>query len=243
VSAARACDAAGVRVVKGVIGGPKRTRRMTFGVFQMKRFLLAALLLLLSAGGAWAQDPEQRIQAARRRAESTGIPVALLDSKVAEGRAKNVPMERIAAAVERRLQSLGAARDAMGGRRVAAADLAVGADALEAGVSPQVLGRLATTAPAQHRAVAIAVLTQLVQDGLASERALERVTAALARGPEALRSLPGERRGGGVQRGGGPPPGRGPPDARGQGRGRGQGGGPPSSVPGPKEKPNKPNRP
>jgi hypothetical protein len=216
-------------------------------MIQMKRFLLAALLLLLSAGGVWAQDPGQRIQAARRQAESAGIPVALLDSKVAEGRAKGVPMERIAAAVERRLQSLAAARQAMGaGRRVGltAADLSVGADALEAGVTPQVLGRLATTAPAQHRAVAIAVLTQLVQEGLASERALERVTAALARGPEALRSLPGEHRGGGAQRGGGPPPGRGPastPGARGQGRG--QGGGPPASVPGPKEKPNRPNRP
>ena len=204
--------------------------------------LVAALVALPSA--ADAQDPQQRIDAARRRAESTGIPVALLDGKVAEGRAKGVPMDRIATAVERRLASLARAREAMSGAPrsapLSAADLSVGADALEAGVAPAVLARLTVAAPGNQRAVAIAVLTELVANGESSERALSRVTAALARGPEALRQLPGESA---SERGrssgnAGAPPGR-SNSGRGNsatGRGRGQGG-PPASVPGPAERP------
>ena len=207
----------------------------------MRRFVLAALLLFAPLSWAAAQGtPEQRIAAARQRASTVGIPVSLLDGKVAEGRAKGVPMERIATAVERRLVTLSQAREAMAGAPrtapITTADLSVGADAIEAGVTPQVLGQLTTAAPAAHRAVAISILTQLVSNGLSSERALERVQAALARGPEALRRLPGEAA---SERGrGGSPPGRG--RGRGNdnagGRGRGQGG-PPASVPGPTERP------
>ena len=210
----------------------------------MRRYLLAALLALAPLSAAGAQGtPEQRIQAARRQAEQSGIPVSLLDGKVAEGRAKGIPMDRIAAAVQRRLESLVRARAAMAGAgrvELSAEDLSVGADALEQGVEPRALGRLAAAAPGDRRAVAIAVLTQLVAEGMASERALEAVTAALARGPEALRQLPGER--GNVGRG--PPDGRGrenEPGARGRGRGQGQGG-PPASVPAPRKK-DKPDRP
>ncbi|HST58452.1 MAG TPA: hypothetical protein VLK84_07190 [Longimicrobium sp.] len=204
--------------------------------------LVAALLALPSAAGA--QDPQQRIDAARQRAEAGGIPVALLDSKVAEGRAKGVPMDRIAGAVERRLATLSRARDAMAGAPrtapVSAADLSVGADALEAGVEPAVLGRLTVAAPGNQRAQAIAMLAELVAGGESSDRALARVTAALSRGPEALRNLPGEAA---SERGrGNAPPGRGN-NGRGNnagGRGRGQGG-PPASVPGPAERPGRDN--
>ena len=197
------------------------------------------LVVLMAAGAVpaagHAQDAAQRIAAARARADAAGIPVALLDSKVAEGRAKGVPADRIAAAVERRLAALSQARDAMGGARISAADLAVGGDAIEAGVEPAVLGRLASGAPAEARAVAIAVLTQLVRDGLASERALARVEAALARGPEALRRLPGEVSAERGNRAGAPGQDRGPGDAA-RGRGRGQGG-PPAAIPGPTNRP------
>lgn len=209
--------------------------------------LLAALVALPAA--ADGQDPQQRIDAARRRAEATGIPVALLDGKVAEGRAKGVPADRIATAVERRLASLSRAREAMASAPrtapVSAADLSVGADALEAGVEPAVLGRLTVAAPGNQRAQAIAVLTELVASGESSERALARVTSAMERGPEALRQLPGEaasERGRGQGQGQGSvngPPGRGSNNGRGNnagGRGRGQGG-PPASVPGPAERP------
>lgn len=223
------------------------------GLMRKLRFTLALLAALVSLPGvADAQDPQQRIDAARRRAEATGIPVALLDGKVAEGRAKGVPADRIAAAVERRLVSLSRARETMAAAPrtapVTAADLSVGADALEAGVEPAVLARLTVAAPGSQRAVAIAVLTELVANGETSERALARVTSALAKGPEALRQLPGEAasergraqgQGSGNGNGnGGSPPGRsnaGRGNSAG-GRGRGQGG-PPASVPGPTERP------
>lgn len=200
--------------------------------------VLAVLWLALAGlpAAAHGQDPQQRIDAARRRAESAGIPVALLDSKVAEGRAKGVPMDRIAVAVERRLGTLQRAREAMGAARVTQADLSVGADAIEAGVEPGVLGRLAAAAPGEHRAVAIAALTHLVNQGESSERALALVTSALRRGPEALRRLPGEAAAERA-RGNGPPPGRGN-QGQGGARGRGQGG-PPATVPGPTERPGK----
>jgi hypothetical protein len=199
------------------------------------------LLLLTCAAlpdAAGAQPPERRIEAARQRAASAGIPVALLDQKVAEGRAKGIPMERIAAAVDRRLDALGRARQAMGRAAGSAADLSVGADALEAGVEPGALGRLAAAAPGDRRAVAIAVLTQLVSEGESSERALSRVTAALrGGGPDALRRLPGEAAAERAR--GGPPAGRGPGQAGGQGPGQG---GPPASVPGPTQRPESPGK-
>lgn len=159
----------------------------------LRRSLLTVLFLVLAAPlpalAQGAADPAERIQAALRRAESAGIPAALLESKVAEGRAKGIPMQVIATAVERRLAHLGRARQAMGAG-VTAADLSVGADALAAGVSEEALAGITLAAPADRRAVAVAVLTQLVQQGEASERALERVRVALADGPEALRRLP-----------------------------------------------------
>lgn len=216
--------------------------------------LFVALWLALAAlpAAAHAQDPQQRIDAARRRAESAGIPVALLDSKVAEGRAKGVPLDRIATAVDRRLAVLQRAREAMAGTPrtapVTQADLAVGADALEAGVDPAALGRLAAAAPQDRRAVAIAVLTQLVSQGESSDRAVARVTRELQRDPDALRRLPGEAAAE-RSRGNASPPGRTSNPGQGNARGRGQGG-PPATVPGPTERPgrgkgrgNNPNRP
>jgi hypothetical protein len=241
-------DAAGVGLVirPEVTDAGHTTRYMIVRLF-------VALWLVLAAfpAAAHAQDPQQRIDAARRRAESAGIPVALLDSKVAEGRAKGVPMDRIAVAVERRLGALSRAREAMAGAPrnapVSSADLSVGADAIEAGVDPGALGRLAAAAPGDRRAVAIAVLTELVSQGESSERALARVSAALQRGPDALRRLPGEAASE-RSRGNGPPPGRGN-QGQGGARGRGQGG-PPAAVPGPTERPgrgkgrgNNPNKP
>lgn len=233
-------DARGPAIVRGAMATQASNRS---GLMRQLRVILGLVLALAAfPAGAHAQDPQQRIDAARRRAETTGIPVALLDSKVAEGRAKGVPLDRIAGAVERRLATLARAREAMGGAPrgapVTAADLSVGADALEAGVEPAVLGQLTVAAPGNHRAVAISALTQLVAGGESSERALSRVIAALQRGPEALRRLPGEaaaERGNG--RGNGPPADRGGGRGNGNGaRGRGQGG-PPASVPGPAERP------
>jgi hypothetical protein len=161
----------------------------------MKRVVVigTCALLLGVAVPAWPQDDtsDSRIAAAFARASATGIPVGLLESKLAEGKAKGVPMDRIAGAIERRLAGLERAREALAGRgQVNAADLAVAADALDSGVSAAVLRAIAESAPQERRAVAIAALTQLVQLGHVPERALEQVREALQRGPQALADLP-----------------------------------------------------
>ncbi|HEV2736594.1 MAG TPA: hypothetical protein VGV85_17230 [Longimicrobiaceae bacterium] len=188
----------------------------------MKRIPFIAVLLLLaplSLGAQGQGDPAQRIEAARRRADATGIPVSLLDLKVAEGRAKGASADRIAGAVEIRLSLLSRAREAMAGagRALSASDLSAGADALSAGVSTEALGSLTRSAPGDRRAVAIAVLAQLVQEGDGSDRALERVRLALAN-PETLRTLPGQ-----VRRGNGNGNANGPKGEQGPGKGDGVG--------------------
>lgn len=151
-------------------------------------FLLAVVPLSLEG-----QSPEQRIEMARSRAREAGIPVAILDSKVAEGRAKGIPLERIAAAVENRQQGIERAMEAMGLDRAAASEelLVAGADAIGVGVNDQILRAIIERAPTERRAIAITALTALVSGNVAPDEALSRVTEALARGPEFIAALPG----------------------------------------------------
>ena len=205
----------------------------------IRSLAIAATCLALSGGIAGAQtpaDPATRIAAAKQQATSAGVPASLLDSKVAEGRAKGVSLDRIAGAIERRLASLLRARSVMEAGpavRLMPDDLKVGADALEAGVDETVLSSLAQTVPADRRAVAVAVLTQLVQQGEGSAEALKRVKLALEQGPASLRTLPAQAAAEAKQR---PAHAAGPPaHAKGgvnpvgpTARGRG---GPPAAVP------------
>ena len=164
----------------------QKLRRIVIGVIWLSVFPLVVA----------AQTPEGRIDDAMARARAAGIPVSLLESKKAEGQAKGVPMDRIATAVETRLQHLEAAQDAM--RRatnVDAAQLSVGGDAIGAGVRAAVLAEIANTATRERRSVAVAALTYLVSQGLSSEVALARVKQALTQGPQALSDL--TKRGGG----------------------------------------------
>lgn len=153
-----------------------------------------------------------RVETALETAVEAGIPVSLLERKVAEGKAKGVPMERIAGAVEKRLDALMTARDAMtkaGLQSTTEGELSVAADAVQGGVSQTALATISQTAPQDRRTVAIAVLTDLVALGHASDRALTQVQAALSRGPEALANLRAEstaqvQTNGGVSAGAGP---------------------------------------
>jgi hypothetical protein len=158
--------------------------------------IIAALVILPVA--AMAQTPEERIDTAMSHAEDAGIPVSLLESKVAEGRAKGIPMDRIATAVESRLRGLEQARAAMkrGANDVDAAQLSVGADAIGAGVSEAVLEKITASTGRDQRAVAVAALTQLVSQGIAPEAALLRVQDAVARGAQALANLAAQSRAG-----------------------------------------------
>jgi hypothetical protein len=194
-----------------------------------KRIVVTLALIALLPAALEAQTAEERIEAAKIRAQSAGIPVALLDSKVEEGKAKGVPMDRIAVAVEHRGSALEQAHAAMahGGQELSDADLAAGADALGAGISAAVLETISETAPQDRRAVAITALTELVQLEVAPEEALERVIEALERGPEALASLPGQAAEARDRRG--PPAGIGPAG--------GIPAGPPAAVPAPGQQP------
>jgi hypothetical protein len=194
---------------------------------------VALALATADAAIAQVQPPQERINTALARARQVGIPVALLESKIAEGKAKGVSLERIAAAIERRQAALERANQALRGEPDAVSSLGVGADAIESGVSEPVLRAAAENAPRDRRNVAIAVLTELVKQGHAPEAALGRVREAVKRGPDALSNLPAET---GGRRGGGPP------DRQGQGNGKGKGGagadpGPPAGVPAPGKPP------
>jgi len=172
----------------------------------MKVYTIMMIVLTLCPLVALAQTPEKQIDAVLARAESAGIPRTLLESKIEEGRAKGIPMDRIATAAETRLQHLEQARAAMSrsANDLDAAQLSVGADAIGTGVSQAVLEKIASSAPRDRRAVAITALTQLVSEGIVPEAALVRVQEALARGPQALANLAAQSgvRGNGGSQGG-----------------------------------------
>jgi hypothetical protein len=173
---------------------------------RMRAITMLAILALAAVPAALeAQTPEQRIELARQRAAEAGVPLALLDSKMAEGKAKGVPMDRIAAAIEARAAGLARAANALARRPdITEPELGLAADALQAGVSETFLAAIAELAPGERRGVAIATLTQLVQLGMAPQHALDSVIEALARGPEALLNLPAQAQAAQRQ---GPPPG------------------------------------
>ena len=194
--------------------------------------VVALALAVATAADAQVQPPQERINASLARARQVGIPVALLESKIAEGKAKGVSLERIAVAIERRQSALERANQALRGQVDAAASLAVGADAIESGVNEAVLRDVAENAPRDRRNVAIATLTELVHQGHAPQAALGRVKDAIKKGPDALTNLPAQAAPG--NRGGG--------SANGQGRGNagGRAGaepGPPAGVPAPGKPP------
>jgi hypothetical protein len=191
------------------------------------RILAGAFALALMAAPLAAQSPEARIQAAMERAQASGLAVEVLESKLAEGLAKNVPMERIAQAIQNRARAMERANNALQRAQrgqPSAADQAVGADAIEAGVSEAVLERIAATAGAERRTVAIAALAYLVAEGQVPEVALARVEEALARGGPGMGDLQRMARGGQPGVGGPPqgvpatgrPDGAGPPDRPGR---------------------------
>jgi hypothetical protein len=170
--------------------------------------LAAALILapaaLLAQDSTTAAGPaagaDARIDAALSTALDAGIPVSLLERKIAEGKAKGVSMDRIAAAVQHRLDGLLKAQDALqkaGLESTTEGELSVAADAVQGGVSQTALAAISQRSTDGSRAVAIAVLTDLVAQGHVPDQALAQVEAALARGPEALANLSAESAGAG----------------------------------------------
>ena len=147
-----------------------------------------------AAARAQASTAQARIDAAMEAAARASIPAELIESKIAEGRAKAVAEERIAAAVEARVAGLVRASEALqraGIEARTAGDLSVTADALEAGVSESAVVRISRDAPQERRTVAVAVLADLVRLGHGNDHALTRVSAAV-RSSAALANLHAE---------------------------------------------------
>ena len=180
----------------------------------MRNLALTLAALAVVAPAIAAQDSttttstttaNARVETAIQHAMTVGIPVTLLQRKVDEGKAKGVPMDRIAVAVENRLAALTRARDAMlsaGLTHTTEGQLSVAADAVQAGVSQSALAAVSHSAPEERRTVAIAVLTQLVASGPLPDQAVAHVQAAIARGPEALANLGAQAGAGSANAGG-----------------------------------------
>jgi hypothetical protein len=155
---------------------------------------IMVVALVLPAGVVMAQTPEERIESAMTRASEAGIPVSLLQLKVDEGKAKGIPMARIAEAVENRAAALVQAQQALSGvPDVEPADLDVAASAYQSGVATSVLSALAEAARGEQRVAALAALEYLVTElGHTPQEAFDKVSEALKRGPDTLASLPAD---------------------------------------------------
>jgi hypothetical protein len=131
---------------------------------------------------------EARIQTTFEQALSAGVPVSLLESKIAEGHAKGVDMDRIAAVVESRLEVLVRAQEAIQARGsvVSAAELAAAANALDAGARADAVQRVHVSAPEEHRAAALSLFAELIASGQLPEQALVGVQNALTHRTDAL---------------------------------------------------------
>jgi hypothetical protein len=151
----------------------------------MIKFMAVALLLMSLSTAAVAQDPrlnrldpEARagVAAILDSARSAGLPTEPLLDRALEGAAKRAPAPAIVAAVQRLAAQLEHAR-AILGPRASAAELEAGAAALRAGADSTVLHRLRSSRPQDPLTVPLAVLADLVAQGVPPDTAASAVLA------------------------------------------------------------------
>lgn len=150
----------------------------------MRAGWIALLLLLVPSGRAWAQDQRltDRLDPATARAVQQvvdsaahqGLPTEPLIQKALEGGTLGAPGDRILSAVGALHGQLGRARAALG-NRASEADLTAAAGALRAGLPPSALQRLQSLRGDRPLVVPIAVLTDLVADGVSPDQATQSV--------------------------------------------------------------------
>jgi hypothetical protein len=107
-------------------------------------------------------------------AHATGLPTEPLVQKALEGSTMGASGDRIRAAVEGLFGQLGRAREALG-HSASEAELTAGAGALRAGLSPVSLQELHRLRYRQSLAVPIAVLADLVAEGVPAAQATREV--------------------------------------------------------------------
>jgi uncharacterized protein YoaH (UPF0181 family) len=153
--------------------------------------MITLAVLILGAGGLGAQEtPRARAQgvlpadvfrqvdAMAGSAEQDGIPGDILFNKALEGAAKGVPADRLPPAVQAYALRLREARMAFG-PEVRGPMLVAGADALQRGVGVELLRGLGRER--ERSPIAVLVLADLVESGVANDHALGLVREAMQR--------------------------------------------------------------
>ncbi len=152
----------------------------------MRRFRWFAVSVLLVFSPALLQGQDRRlsdrldpvtassVQRLVDSARATGLPTEPLVQKALEGSTMGASGDRIHAAVEALLGQLGRAREALGDSATGA-ELTAGAGALRAGVSPASLAELHRLRYRQSLVVPIAVLADIVAEGVPTAEATRQV--------------------------------------------------------------------
>lgn len=135
----------------------------------------------------------QQVDAMAQVAEKDGIPGDILFNKALEGAAKHVPTDRLVPAVQAYAGRLQEARNAFG-TGAAGPLLVAGADALQRGVHASLLRGLGSGG--ERSPVAVLVLADLVETGVADDQALSLVRDAMRRRAreQQMLDMPGEVR-------------------------------------------------
>ena len=120
--------------------------------------------------GATAASVQQMVDSAR----SGGLPTEPLVQKALEGGTLGASGDKIVAAVSALHGQLGRARSALG-RSASESELTAAAGALRAGLPPSALSRLQSLRSGKPLVVPIAVLTDLVAEGVPPEQATRSV--------------------------------------------------------------------
>jgi hypothetical protein len=150
----------------------------------MRLPLLLALFLLPASLAAQDRRLVERLDSAtaaavQRMVDSAGragLPTEPLVQKALEGSTLGAPGDRIEAAVAALHGQLGRAREALGGE-AGEAELTAAAGALRAGLPPSALRRLQSLRSGRPLVVPIAVLTDLVAEGVPPDEATQSVLA------------------------------------------------------------------
>lgn len=131
--------------------------------------------------GQYPGDVVRNVGDVLARAEGLGLPRQDLADRALEGAAKGVPGDRLVEALERRLEGLRTASEALPAG-AGEASVRAGADALVQGLSPADVERVGEVASEADRPAALVVLGELSRMELPVDQALSSVRRALEGG-------------------------------------------------------------